>query len=82
MPHDKIKAAIRKRMAETGEPYSVACRAVIAAHRAAEYRIKAERSLNNAIGEPFRYLDLAAPYRAQIAEINRTTRSIVSGRFD
>jgi hypothetical protein len=24
MPHDKIKAAARKRMAETGEPYTAA----------------------------------------------------------
>ena len=30
MPHDKIKAAVRKRMAETGEPYTAARRAVLA----------------------------------------------------
>jgi phage shock protein A len=30
MPHDKIKAAARKRMAETGEPYTAARRAVVA----------------------------------------------------
>jgi phage shock protein A len=29
MPHDKIKAAARKRMAETGEPYAAARRAVV-----------------------------------------------------
>lgn len=29
MPHDKIKAAARKRMAETGEPYATARREVI-----------------------------------------------------
>ena len=29
MPHDKIKAAARKRMAETGEPYTAARRAVL-----------------------------------------------------
>ena len=29
MPHDKIKAAVRKRMAETGEPYAAARRAVL-----------------------------------------------------
>ena len=29
MPHDKLKAAIRARMAATGEPYSVARRAVL-----------------------------------------------------
>ena len=33
MPHDKIKAAIRRRMAQTGEPYSVARRAVLAEHQ-------------------------------------------------
>jgi hypothetical protein len=71
MPHDKIRSAIRSRMAETGEPYSVARRAVIAAHRAAEYRVRAEISLDNAIGVPFRQLDLAAPYRAQIAEMSK-----------
>src|SRR3954452_12909063 len=30
MPHDKIKAAVRVRMAQTGEPYSVARRAILA----------------------------------------------------
>lgn len=35
MPHDKIKAAARARMAETGEPYAVARRAVIEAHKRA-----------------------------------------------
>ncbi len=35
MPHDKIKAAARKRMAETGERYTVARRAVIAEHQQA-----------------------------------------------
>jgi len=30
MPHDKIRAAIRRRMARTGEPYAVARRAVLA----------------------------------------------------
>jgi hypothetical protein len=34
MAHDKIKEAIRKRMAETGEPYSVARHRVISEHRA------------------------------------------------
>lgn len=35
MSHDKISAAARKRMAETGEPYAVARRAVIREHQAA-----------------------------------------------
>src|SRR5690242_12504779 len=35
MSHDKIKAAARKRMAETGEPYSAARRAVVSEHEAA-----------------------------------------------
>jgi len=34
MPHDKIKAATRQRMAETGEPYAAARRAVLAGHLA------------------------------------------------
>ena len=34
MSHDKIKAATRRRMAETGEPYSVARRAVLGEQRA------------------------------------------------
>ena len=29
MSHDKIRAATRKRMAETGEPYTIARREVI-----------------------------------------------------
>jgi len=33
MPHDRIKTEARERMAETGEPYSVARRAVIQAHQ-------------------------------------------------
>ena len=32
MPHDKIRAAARKRMAETGEPYAAARRAVVNEH--------------------------------------------------
>jgi hypothetical protein len=34
MSHDKISAAARKRMAETGEPYAAARRAVISEHAA------------------------------------------------
>jgi hypothetical protein len=34
MSHDKIRAAARKRMAETGEPYSAARRAVVNEHEA------------------------------------------------
>jgi hypothetical protein len=34
MPHDKIKAAIRRRMARTGEPYATARRKVIAERKA------------------------------------------------
>jgi hypothetical protein len=34
MSHDKISAAARKRMAETGEPYAAARRAVIREHQA------------------------------------------------
>jgi hypothetical protein len=33
MSHDKIKTAIRERMAKTGEPYTVARRAVLDEHR-------------------------------------------------
>jgi len=33
MSHDKIKAATRRRMAQTGEPYTVARRAVLAEHQ-------------------------------------------------
>ena len=35
MPHDKIRAAARKRMAQTGEPYAAARRAVVSEHQAA-----------------------------------------------
>src|ERR1035438_3462600 len=35
MSHDKIRAAARKRMAETGEPFAAARRAVIKEHQAA-----------------------------------------------
>jgi hypothetical protein len=35
MSHDKISAAARARMAQTGEPYAAARRAVIAEHQAA-----------------------------------------------
>jgi len=34
MAHDKIRAAARKRMAQTGEPYSAARRAVVCGHQA------------------------------------------------
>jgi hypothetical protein len=39
MPHDKIKAAARERMAETGEPYTAARRAVVTGGRAPEGRV-------------------------------------------
>jgi phage shock protein A len=35
MPHDKIRAAARKRMAQTGEPYTAARRAVVGEHQGA-----------------------------------------------
>jgi hypothetical protein len=35
MPHDKIRAAARKRIAQTGEPYTAARRAVVSEHQAA-----------------------------------------------
>ncbi len=35
MPHDKIRAAARKRMADTGEPYTAARRAVVSEHQPA-----------------------------------------------
>src|SRR5690348_8603409 len=38
MSHDKIKAAARRRMAETGEPYATARREVIKEHKAARGR--------------------------------------------
>lgn len=38
MSHDKIKAAARRRMAETGEPYATARREVIKEHQAARDR--------------------------------------------
>lgn len=33
MPHDKIKSAARARMAQTGEPYAAARRAVLGQHQ-------------------------------------------------
>ncbi len=39
MSHDKISAAARKRMAETGEPYAAARRAVLKEHQAAGRQI-------------------------------------------
>jgi hypothetical protein len=39
MSHDKISAAARKRMAETGEPYAAARRAVIREHQAASDQV-------------------------------------------
>ena len=94
MPHDKIKAATRTRIAETGEPYSVARRAVIGAHRAAQNRIQATdapvsadpvappigSALGDAIGQAFKQLDLAAPYRSQIAEINKMISGLAAAQ--
>jgi AAA domain-containing protein len=39
MSHDKIKAAARERVAETGEPYAAARRRVIGEHQAATNRV-------------------------------------------
>ena len=85
MPHDKIKAATRTRMAETGEPYSVARRAVIRAHRATQNRIQAANApvsadpvaspigsaLGDAIGRMVKEVDVAAPFRHQAAEATK-----------
>lgn len=43
MPHDKIKAAARERMAETGEPYTAARRAVVAEGHAPEGRVATDQ---------------------------------------
>jgi len=40
MSHDKIRAAARKRMAETGEPYAAARRAAVTEHQAAGAHIQ------------------------------------------
>jgi hypothetical protein len=42
MPHDKIKAIARARMARTGEPYVVARRAVIREHQAAQAKSRSQ----------------------------------------
>jgi hypothetical protein len=42
MPHDKIKDPARKRMAETGEPYTLARRMVIEEHARLKARQDAE----------------------------------------
>jgi hypothetical protein len=43
MPHDKIKAAARERMAETGEPYTAARRAVVTEGHAPEGQVAPEQ---------------------------------------
>ena len=45
MPHDKIKDAARRRMTETGEPYSAARRAVIEEHKRSLAAIEAAAGL-------------------------------------
>jgi hypothetical protein len=50
MPHDKIKAAARRRMAETGEPYTAARRAVITEGQAAEGLAASGRILSPGAG--------------------------------
>jgi hypothetical protein len=45
MSHDKISAAARKRMAETGEPYAAARRAVIREHQTAGEHQAAEEHI-------------------------------------
>jgi len=40
MPHDKIRAAARRRMAQTGEPYAAARRAVVAEYRGRKSRVR------------------------------------------
>ena len=42
MPHDKIRAAARERMAQTGEPYTAARRAVASEHQGAGDPLRAE----------------------------------------
>jgi type IV secretory pathway TrbL component len=93
MPHDKIKAATRARMAETGEPYSVACRAVIRAHRSAQIQAAGASisanpvaspigsALGGAVGQAFKDLDPAAAYRSQIVEISKMTNDLAAAQI-
>jgi hypothetical protein len=76
MSHDKIKAAARKRMAETGEPYTLARRRVIAEHQAAQRNAKAEAA--GVVGpglerlaEAARAADIGPQLAAQLAEAAR-----------
>ena len=45
MSHDKIRAAARKRMAETGEPYATARREVIKNYQASRSRLVLQREM-------------------------------------
>jgi hypothetical protein len=58
MTHDKIKAAARKRMAETGEPYATARREVIKNHQAAGIAAEAGASSSSARWFAMDYRDM------------------------
>jgi hypothetical protein len=56
MSHDKIKAAARKRMAKTGEPYAVALRADIREHQAGQHASAVSPEDIRAAAETYREL--------------------------
>jgi hypothetical protein len=61
MSHDKLKAAARRRMAQTGEPYAVARRAVIKEHEAVQ--------LQQQFAAQLAELGSARRFQQQLAEI-------------
>lgn len=92
MPHDKIKVATRIRVAQTGEPYSVAHRAVINAHRdaqagshvtalvpAAHVASPIGHALGVNVGQAFEPLDQAIC--SQIAEAGKIASDMAANRM-
>jgi hypothetical protein len=62
MVHDEIKAATRRRMAQTGEPYCLARRKVIEEHkRSASRSVKAGKTV----------LPISAAFDARVRQISR-----------
>jgi hypothetical protein len=51
MSHDKISAAARRRMAETGEPYAAARRAVVREHQAGQHQAGQHQAGEHQAGE-------------------------------
>jgi hypothetical protein len=82
MSHDKIRAAARRRMAQTGEPYAAARRAVMTDHQSPGHQIPPPAPATMAPGsQVLPPADAFFPFRFHAAGLDRLTVWLDRGLF-